>query len=92
MDALAEIDGTSLEHPPYSPDLAPRDFWGFPTMKRELRGKKTACSTILLKLAANGLQHVFENWVERCKKGIACQGRYFEKETITAPPQSSDSE
>jgi hypothetical protein len=54
-------------------------------MKRELRGKKTACSTILLKLAANSLQHVFE-------KCIACQGRYFEKETVTAPPQSSDSE
>jgi hypothetical protein len=27
----------------------------------------------------NGLQHVFETWVERCKKCIACQGRYFEK-------------
>jgi hypothetical protein len=40
----------------------------------------------------NGLQHVFEKWVERCKKCIACQGRYFEKETVTAPPQSSDSE
>jgi hypothetical protein len=40
----------------------------------------------------NGLQHVFEKWVERCKKCFACQGRYFEKETVTAPPQSSDSE
>jgi hypothetical protein len=27
----------------------------------------------------NGLQHVFEKWVERCKKCIASQGRYFEK-------------
>jgi hypothetical protein len=27
----------------------------------------------------NGLQHVFEKWVERCKKCIACQGRYFEQ-------------
>jgi hypothetical protein len=61
-------------------------------MKRELRGKKTACSTIILKLAANGLQHVFEKWVERCKKCIVCQGWYFEKETVTEPPQSSDSE
>jgi hypothetical protein len=61
-------------------------------MKRELRGKKTASSTILLKLDANGLQHFFEKWVERCKKCIACQGRYFEKETVTTPPQSSDSE
>jgi hypothetical protein len=65
-------------------------------MKRELRARsdqevKTACSTIL-KLAANGLQHVFEKWMESCKKCIACQGRYFEKETVTAPPQSSDSE
>jgi hypothetical protein len=30
------IDGTPLEHPPYSPDLAPCVFWAFPTMKREL--------------------------------------------------------
>jgi hypothetical protein len=40
----------------------------------------------------NGLQDVFEKWVERCKKCIACQGRYFEKETVTAPLQISDSE
>jgi hypothetical protein len=34
------IGGTPLEHPPYSSDLAPCDFWAFPAMKRELRGKK----------------------------------------------------
>jgi hypothetical protein len=64
-------------------------------MKRELRGKKfrsdqevkTTCSTVPLKLAANGLQQVLEKWVERCKKCIAFQERYFEKETVTAHPQ-----
>jgi hypothetical protein len=66
-------------------------------MKRELRTRsdqevKTACSSVLLKLAANGLHHVFEKWVERFKKCIVCQGRYFEKKTVTAPPQTSDSE
>jgi hypothetical protein len=40
----------------------------------------------------NGLQQVFEKWVERCKKCIACQGRYFEKQTVTTTPQRSDSE
>jgi hypothetical protein len=25
------------------------------------------CSIILLELEVNGLQHVFEKWVERCK-------------------------
>jgi hypothetical protein len=77
---------------PMEPRSHPMRIPGFPTMKRELRAKETACSTILLKLAANGLQHVFEKCVERCKKCIACQWRYFEKETVTAPPQSSDSE
>jgi hypothetical protein len=33
------IGGTPLEHMPYSPDLAPCDFWAFPTIKREFRGK-----------------------------------------------------
>jgi hypothetical protein len=34
----------------------------------------------------NGLQHFFQKWVERRNKCIACQGRYFEKESVTAPP------
>jgi hypothetical protein len=37
MDALTQIGRTPLEHPPYSPDLAPCNFWAYPTMKRELR-------------------------------------------------------
>jgi hypothetical protein len=37
---------------------------------------------LLLKLAANDLQHVFEKGVEHCKKCITCQGRYFKKDTI----------
>jgi hypothetical protein len=32
--------GTPLEHLLHSPRLAPCDFWGLPTMKRELRSKK----------------------------------------------------
>jgi hypothetical protein len=67
----------------FNSDLVRMRFLGFPTMKRELQGK--------IFEVINGLQHVFEKWVERCKKCIACQGRYFEKETVTAPPQNSDS-
>jgi hypothetical protein len=36
--------------------------------------------------------YFFGKLVERCKKYIACQGRYFEKETVTSHPQSSNSE
>jgi len=40
LAALTEIGGTALQHPPYSPDLAPCDFWAFPTLKAQLRGKR----------------------------------------------------
>jgi hypothetical protein len=63
-------------------DLAPWDFWAFP-----YKGSSEARNFEV----ANCLQYVSEKWVERCKKWIAWQGRYFEKETVTAPPQSSDS-
>jgi hypothetical protein len=39
MVALTEIGGTPLEHPQYSPDLAPGDFWALSTIKMELRGQ-----------------------------------------------------
>jgi histone-lysine N-methyltransferase SETMAR len=28
-----------MEHPPYSPDLTPVDFWLFPKLKNVLKGK-----------------------------------------------------
>ena len=28
----------TVRHPPYSPDLAPCDFWSFPKLKEKLRG------------------------------------------------------
>jgi hypothetical protein len=40
----------------------------------------------------DGMQYIFEKLVERCGKCIACQVRYLEKETLTTPAQSSDSE
>jgi hypothetical protein len=68
----------------FNSDLAPCEFWALPTKKMELQGKKFQ--------VINGLQHIFKKWVEHCKKCIACQRGYFEKETVTTPPQSSDSE
>jgi hypothetical protein len=86
IDVLAEISGTPLEHPSYSPNLAHAISGLFQPRKRELQGQNR------LELAANSLEHVFEMWLECCKKYITCQGRYFKKETVTAPPHTSDSE
>ena len=32
------MDIKTVRHPPYSPDLAPCDFWLFPKLKENLRG------------------------------------------------------
>jgi hypothetical protein len=31
-----------MEHPPYSPDLAPADFWLFPELQSVLKGKRSS--------------------------------------------------
>jgi len=36
MDVLTKISGTPLEHLPCHPNLAPCNFWVFPTVKQEL--------------------------------------------------------
>jgi hypothetical protein len=56
VDVLSEISGTPLEHPMYSPDLSPCNFWAFPTMERELQGtfSRSAWSVIRSALLAKG--------------------------------------
>jgi hypothetical protein len=85
-DVLMGFHPTTFSKPntEFDSGLAPCNFCAFPTMKRKLQSKNVEM--------INGLQHVFEKWVEHCKKCIACQGKYFKKETTTAPPQSTDLE
>ncbi|KAI6646919.1 Histone-lysine N-methyltransferase SETMAR-like [Oopsacas minuta] len=40
MAAIDDLGFECLPHPPYSPDLAPSDYWQFGEMKRPFRGKR----------------------------------------------------
>jgi [histone H3]-lysine36 N-dimethyltransferase SETMAR len=40
LDAIHDLHWTRLNHPPYSPDLAPSDYRLFPDLKKSLKGKK----------------------------------------------------
>ncbi|XP_053212885.1 histone-lysine N-methyltransferase SETMAR-like [Panonychus citri] len=40
MDKIKELGWTTLTHPPYSPDLAPSDYFLFSNLKRFTRGQK----------------------------------------------------
>jgi histone-lysine N-methyltransferase SETMAR len=75
-----------LQHPPYSPDLAPADFFLFRRVKEELAGVrltpetiKTAWEGVVRGIAAEEFAVAFRRWFDRCNKCIRINGGYVEK-------------
>ena len=84
---LANLGWTVLPHPPYSPDLAPNDFWIYPRIKRGLKGRCFATLQDLedafdeeLGLVCVEEYHrvMLHKWPERWRRCLAQQGYYFE--------------
>ena len=75
---FAKFNITCVLHLPSSPDLAPCDFFLFPSLKpKKLWGIQFETSeavlksgTILKDLIKNGLRHVFGEWQQCCKMCI----------------------
>lgn len=85
------LTGQNIElmgHPPYSPDLAPNDFFLFPHIKKKLRGQRfstpeeavDAFKTLVLEVPQSDWKKCFENWFQRMQKCINLHGEYFEKQ------------
>lgn len=76
-----------LGHPPYSPDLAPCDFFLFPKIKNLLKGIQfsspedalSAFEQAVNEVSAAEWKKCFENWFRRMKLCIEAGGEYFEK-------------
>ncbi|CAH1959831.1 unnamed protein product [Acanthoscelides obtectus] len=70
---LTEENVELLDHPPYSPDLTPNDFFTFQKIKNRRRGQRFQSSeeavdvfkNAVLDLPANEWNKCFENWFER---------------------------
>ena len=77
-----------LGHPPYSPDLAPCDFFLFPKLKKILRGRQfdnvadlqRAVQSAIASLWPSAYKNCYYSWVKRCRKCISFKGEYFEKD------------
>ena len=76
-----------LPHPPYSPDLAPCDFFLFPRLKKKtLAGRKyqtrknlgSAIFQCLNSIPRKDYENAFENWIKRLKLCASHGGEYFE--------------
>jgi len=83
---LAQNSIITLLHPPYSPDLAPCNFFLFPKMKLQLKGRrfdrveeiKRESHNVLGTLQEQDFQHAFQQWQWRWDRCVAAQGDYFE--------------
>jgi histone-lysine N-methyltransferase SETMAR len=82
---LANKNITVLEHPPYSPDLAPCNFYLFPKIKSMLKethflsveNVKAKTAEILNSLTEHDLRS-FERWQHRMQLCVNSEGNYFE--------------
>lgn len=84
---LAKHSIPVLNHPPYSPDLAPCDFYLFPKVKSALKGTrfetveavKEKAASVMNELTEEDFQHCFGKWktrMERCRDrgGVYIEG------------------
>jgi len=53
---IAECGYELLPHPPYSPDLAPSDFYLFPLLKEHLRGRQYASDNDIIQSVEDFLE------------------------------------
>jgi len=72
---LAENSVTTLEHPPYSPDLIPADFYLFPPLKSALKGRRFCDATDIIKNATEELKSFSKNGFQECFKQLKVSGR-----------------
>ena len=84
---LVELGYELLPHPPYSPDLAPCDFFLFPNLKKSLAGQKFQSNEEVIAATeayfadlektyfSEGLKKLEHRWV----KCIELKGDYVEK-------------
>ena len=68
--------------PPYSPELAPCDFWLFPKLigcrYETIEEMKEAVTKVIDTLTQEDFHGAFEKLFERCNKCIAAEGDYFD--------------
>ena len=83
---LATKQITVLEHPAYSPDLVPNDFFLFPKIKEILKGRHfddiddigSNTTAALKAIPQNQFQNCFEEWSRRWLRCVTPKGEYFE--------------
>ena len=82
MDYLTKMGIKTVPQPPYSPDLAPCDFWLFPKLRgyryETIEEMKEAVTKDIDTLIQEDFLGAFQKFLEQYNKCIAAGGNYFE--------------
>ena len=82
IDYLTKMGIKTVPHRPYSPDLAPCDFWLFPKLRgcryETIKGMKEAVTKVIDMLTQEDFYGVAQKLLERYNKCVATGGDYFE--------------
>jgi len=81
---------TVVPHPPYSPDLAPSDFFLSPKLKMKLKGRRfqtleeiqAESKAVLNTLRENDFQKCFKTWQRRWDRCQASEGDDSEGDAV----------
>ena len=71
----------TVPQPPYSPELAPCDFWLLPKLRgcyETIEEMKEAVTKVIDTLTQEDFHGAFQKFLERHNKGISAGGDYFE--------------
>ncbi|UYV70892.1 GRM3 [Cordylochernes scorpioides] len=87
LQFLAKHSTIQIPHPPYSPDLAPNDFFLYSKLKMNLKGRKfdnvdmiqAESKATLRNLSKSDFISCFDNWKKIWNGCIETGGAYFEK-------------
>ena len=88
FEAYAKLGFKRTPHPPYSPDIAPSDFFLFGYVKEKLKGQvfrtreklKEKIEEILEDIPRDLKIKVFKEWITRCEWIIEHSGEYYHKD------------
>jgi len=83
---LAYLGFQCLDHPPYSPDLAPSNYHLFPGIKKQLKGRHFSSDAEIIAAAETWLDGTYDFFFlsglqkleQRTKKCIELRGEYVE--------------
>jgi len=83
---LAQKQITTINHSPYSPDLAPCDYFLFPKLKMTMKGRRydavddiqKAVTSVLKSIPLTDIEKSFQTLIDRANRCVDSGGMYFE--------------